>query len=248
MLVIPAIDLRGRRCVRLVQGDFAQETVYDEDPAQVARHWASLGAQWLHIVDLDGARAGRPMQLDLVARIVSAGVLVELGGGLRSLHDVRSALDRGVSRVVLGTAAIENPRLLEDVTQEFGDRRVVLGVDARDGMIAVRGWERTSTIAVAEVIDHARQIGIRRVIYTDIERDGTLSSPNLDAIQVVARTGIQVIASGGVVNRAHLVRLSEIAGVEAVIVGRALYDGTLTIHAPEDWWVEPSRRGPGERV
>jgi phosphoribosylformimino-5-aminoimidazole carboxamide ribotide isomerase len=248
MLVIPAIDLRAGRCVRLFQGDFGRETVYDDDPARVARHWASLGARWLHIVDLDGARAGHPMQLDLVARIAAAGVPVELGGGLRSLDDVRSTFDRGVGRVVLGTAAIENPELLEDAVQEFGDQRVVLGVDARDGLVAVRGWEQTSTIAAAEVIDRARTVGIRRVIYTDIERDGTLMSPNFDAIQMVASSGIQVIASGGVVNREHLMRLSEIEGVEAAIVGRALYAGTLVIRASDDWWVEPSTRGTGGRV
>lgn len=245
MLVIPAIDLLQGRCVRLFQGDFAQETVYDDDPVRVAHHWAALGARWLHIVDLDGARLGRPAQLPLVAGIAAAGVPVELGGGLRTLDDLQSAFDAGVARVVLGTVAIEDPALLDVAVHRFGPERVVLGVDARDGMVAVRGWKQTSTVAATDVIARAREAGILRVIYTDIERDGTLSSPNYSATSEIAALGIRVIASGGVATRANLERLAGIAGVEAAIVGRALYAGTLRIDGPDDWWVEPAEGGIG---
>ncbi len=246
MLVIPAIDLLQGRCVRLFQGDFAQETIYDDDPVRVAHHWATLGARWLHIVDLDGARLGQPAQLALVAGIAAAGVPVELGGGLRTLDDMEAAFEAGVARVVLGTVAIEDPALLDVAVQRFGPERVVLGVDARNGMVAVRGWEQTSTVAATDVITRAREGGIQRVIYTDIERDGTLSSPNYDATAEIAATGIRVIASGGVATRENLERLAEITGVEAAIVGRALYAGTLRIDGPDEWWVEPANDGIGE--
>lgn len=248
MLVIPAIDLLRGRCVRLFQGDFAQETIYDDDPIRVARHWAGLGAQWLHIVDLDGARLGQPAQLALVAGITATGIPVELGGGLRTLDDIQAAFDAGVARVVLGTVAIEQPELLDAAVHRFGTERVVLGVDARDGMVAVRGWEQTSTVAAAEVVARAREAGVQRVVYTDIERDGTLSSPNYAATAEIAALGIRVIASGGVATRENLERLARIAGVEAAIVGRALYAGTLRIDAPQDWRVEPAKGGFGGRV
>jgi phosphoribosylformimino-5-aminoimidazole carboxamide ribotide isomerase len=237
VLIIPAIDLRAGRCVRLVQGDFDRETVYADDPVRVAEHWAALGAPWIHVVDLDGARAGRPVQLDLIGRMAAVHAFVELGGGLRRIEDVRAALDTGVSRIVLGTAAIENPDLLRESVATFGPEAVILGVDARDGMVAVRGWETVSTTSSEEIIQSAREAGVERVIYTDIDRDGTLGSPNYDAIARVASLGITVIASGGVATRDHLARLATIDGVEAAIVGKALYAGTVTLHDPADWWV-----------
>lgn len=245
MLVIPAIDLLQGRCVRLFQGDFAQETIYDDDPVRTAHRWAALGARWLHIVDLDGARLGRPAQLPLVSGIAAAGVPVELGGGLRTLDDMHAAFEAGVARVVLGTIAIEDPAILDVAVRRFGPERVVLGVDARDGMVAVRGWEQTSTVAATDVIARAREGGVQQVIYTDIERDGTLSSPNYDATAEIAAIGVRVIASGGVATRLNLERLAEIDGVKAAIVGRALYAGTLRINGPDDWWVEPAKRGIG---
>ena len=246
MLVIPAIDLLQGRCVRLFQGDFAQETIYDDDPVRVAHHWAALGARWLHIVDLDGARLGRPAQLALVAGMAGTGVPVELGGGLRSLDDMQAAFDAGVARVVLGTVAIEDPALLDEAVHCYGAERVVLGVDARDGMVAVRGWKQTSTVPAMDVIARTRESGIQRVIYTDIERDGTLSSPNYAATRDIAASGIRVIASGGVATRQNLERLARIDGVEAAIVGRALYAGTVSIDEPDAWWVEPTRGEIGE--
>lgn len=245
MLIIPAIDLRGGRCVRLVQGDFARETAYDDDPVRVARRWADLGARWIHVVDLDGARAGKPMQLDLVRAIAEVGVPIELGGGLRSLADLDAAFAAGVSRAVLGTAAVERPSLMGEAVAQFGPERVVLGVDARGGRVAVRGWAETSDLAAEDVIAQARDAGVPRVIYTDIERDGTLTAPNFAAIAAIACVGLPVIASGGVARREHLERLAAIAGVEAAIVGQALYTGALTIGSAEDWWVEPATSLPG---
>ncbi len=246
MLVIPAIDLDAGRCVRLVQGDFDRQTVYGDDPVEIARRWADLGARWLHVVDLDGARAGRPAQLDLVERIARVGVPVQLGGGLRSLEHVREALERGATRVVLGTAAVEAPDLLRAAIVAYGAERVVLGVDARDGLVATRGWRQTTTVRALDVVSEALRVGVERVVFTDIARDGTLSSPNYAALEEVVRTGARVIASGGVASRAHLERLAGIDGVEAAIVGRALYDGTLSISGPDGWWMAATGAAEGE--
>lgn len=247
MLVIPAIDLRGGHCVRLFQGDFARETAYDDDPVRVARRWAELGARWIHVVDLDGARAGSPVQLDLVEAIAAIGVPIELGGGLRSMTDLEAAFDAGVGRVVLGTVAVEQPELLAAAVAKFGAERVVLGVDARGGRVAVRGWEQLSDEPAAAVIGCAQAAGLTRVIYTDIERDGTLTSPNYGAIAEVAALGLAVIASGGVASYDQLGRLAAIPGVEAAIVGQALYTGAITIEGPSAWWIESAGNAPGVR-
>lgn len=241
MIVIPAIDLRAGRCVRLVQGDFGQERVYGEDPVAVARLWQERGASWLHVVDLDGAVQGFPRHLDLIARIVRAvpGMSVQCGGGLRTLEHLEAAFATGVTRVVIGTAAVESPGWLAQAVERYGADRVMLGVDARGGKVAVRGWLETTGIPAEAVIRAAQQYGIRRVVYTDIERDGTLSAPNFDAVAAVARLGVAVVASGGIASRAHLERLAELAGVEAAIVGRGLYDGSVRCSTVEDWWIEP---------
>jgi phosphoribosylformimino-5-aminoimidazole carboxamide ribotide isomerase len=235
MLVIPAIDLREGRCVRLFQGKFDQETSYSDDPGEVGQRWIDAGARRLHVVDLDGARSGEPCQLEIVKRICQLGVPVQLGGGLRQMDHVRAAIEAGVDRVILGTAAIESPELMRQSVDEFGSERVVLGVDARDGYVALRGWEELSGIPAIEIIEDALQNGIERVIYTDIERDGTLTSPNLDETARVAAIGPAVIASGGVARWEDLRHLSRIRNVEAAIVGRALYDGTITISSPSGW-------------
>lgn len=237
MIVIPAIDLRAGRCVRLVQGDFDRERLYDDDPVRVARAWQQRGAPWLHVVDLDGAKEGYPAQLELVARIIAAvpGLPVQLGGGLRTIEHLEAAFAAGVARVVLGTAAVESPELVGQALERYGGDRVVLGVDARRGRVAVRGWLEVTDVPASAVIRAARERGVRRVIYTDIERDGTLSAPNFDGVAAVAQLGIAVIASGGVASREHLERLARIAGVEAAIVGRALYDGSIELVVPADW-------------
>lgn len=237
MLIIPAIDLREGRCVRLFQGKFDQETSYSDDPGEVARRWSDAGAQRLHVVDLDGARAGEPRQLDLVSEIAGVGVPVQLGGGLRTLEQIRSAFEAGVDRVVLGTVAIEHPELLGQAVDEYGPDRVLLGVDARDGYVAVRGWEEVSTVPAIEIVEQALEQGIERVVYTDIGRDGTLTSPNVEETSRVAAIGPAVIASGGVSRWEDLWHLSRIRNVEAAIVGRALYDGTIEITNADDWRV-----------
>jgi len=245
VLIIPAIDLRDGRCVRLTQGDFSRETTYGDDPLAIARRWRDQGAVWLHVVDLDGARAGQPRQLDSVARIAGQGVPVELGGGLRTASDVAAAFGAGVARVILGTAAVENPTLLADLVAEHGSERVVLGVDARRGRVAVRGWESVVDQLALSVVERARDVGVTRVIYTDIERDGTLTSPNFAETRVIAGAGVAVIASGGVSRRDDLERLATIPGVEAAIVGRALYTGHVVVHRATDWWVTAPMAGAG---
>lgn len=243
MLIIPAIDLRGGRCVRLTQGDFARETTYGDDPVLIAGRWAGLGASWLHVVDLDGARAGEPRQLEFVHHIAAVGVPVELGGGVRAEQDLEAAFAAGAARVVLGTAAVERPELLAWALDRYGAERVVLGVDAREGRVALRGWEMLSSETAKSVVERARTAGVTRVIYTDIERDGMLSSPNFVETRSIASSGIRVIASGGVSKRADLEHLAKIPGVEAAIVGRALYTGDVVIAGREDWWVDAPAAG-----
>jgi phosphoribosylformimino-5-aminoimidazole carboxamide ribotide isomerase len=238
MLIIPAIDLREGRCVRLVRGDFARETSYGNDPVRVARHWAELGAPWIHVVDLDGARDGAPAQLDLVRQIAEIGVNVELGGGLRSLDDFRAAFLAGARRVVIGTVAVENDLILRQAVRAFGPEAVVLGVDARDGLVATHGWSRVGRIESKELIERARASGVTRVIYTDIDRDGTLTSPNVPAIAAMAQLGLSMIASGGVASLSDLRQLAAIPGVEAAIVGKALYEGTVTVESAAEWQVD----------
>ena len=243
MLVIPAIDLRGGRCVRLVRGDFDRETVYDDDPVMVARHWMNLGAPLIHVVDLDAARTGSPAQLDLVGKIATLGVQIELGGGLRRLEDLRAAIQIGVSRVIIGTAAVENDLILRQAVRQFGADAVVLGLDARDGRVAVNGWATVKDVEASDLVRRAQDAGVERVIYTDIERDGTLTSPNFAAVASVAAQGIRVIASGGVSRLSDLSRLSTIPGVEGAIVGKALYEGAISIGRPADWWVSAVEDG-----
>lgn len=229
MEVIPAIDLRAGQCVRLFQGDYAQTTVFDPDPVAVAERWQAAGARRIHIVDLDGALDGAPRNGPAVAAICHAArVPIQLGGGIRDRATVRDWLDRGVDRVILGTIAIEQPDLTAGLIAEFGDR-IVVSLDARDGLVTTRGWTATSAVPVEAALDRLIAAGLRRVVYTDISRDGTLTEPNFDAIErLVAASPIPVVASGGVARAEHLDRLRAI-GAEAAIVGRALYTGDIGI-------------------
>lgn len=232
MLVIPAIDLRGGCCVRLRQGDYAAETVYSDDPVQLARVWRVMNARVLHLVDLDAARTAHgetndnTAVIEAVAKAVS--IPVQVGGGIRTLDDVRAMLDRGVSRVILGTAAVRNPDLVSEAIEAVGDCRVVVGIDARDGEARTEGWEKGSGVDAVELALDMEARGVRRVIYTDISRDGTLEGPNLDAYRTLAGrlTRMKVTASGGVGDYRDLVALQtlEALGVDSVVVGRALYD------------------------
>lgn len=225
MLVIPAIDLQGGRCVRLLRGDFAQETVYGDDPVEVARAWRAAGATLVHVVDLDGARSGEPIQLELVRRI-AAQAPIQLGGGLRTNEHVRNAFDAGVQRVVLGTSALDLP-FVRRLAGEYVDRLVV-ALDTRDGMVATEGWTEGSEWTLLDLAHALIDAGVRRFLHTDVERDGALTSPNFTSLEALLRLGVPVIASGGVATLDHLRTLTEI-GAEAVIVGRALYEGAFTL-------------------
>ena len=238
MIVIPAIDLRGGRCVRLLQGDFARETVYGDDPVQMALRWQEAGATMLHVVDLDGAKAGYPAQAAIVSAIARALTIpVELGGGLRSLDHLEAAFAGGVARAVLGTAAIEDRGLLTAALDRWGAERIVLGLDAREGLVATRGWIETTAVRATELATELAMLGVRHVVYTDIGRDGTLHEPNYAALREMAEaSGLAVIASGGVARREHLAALAAVPGVEAAIVGRAIYTGDVTL-GPGEWVV-----------
>ncbi len=227
--IIPAIDIKDGRCVRLYQGDYDQVTVFDHDPVAVARKWEKLGAERLHIVDLDGAKAGRPVNAQVVFAIVRAiNIPVQLGGGLRDQGTVDAAFQLGVERIVLGTAALREPGLIARLVEAYGDR-VIVGVDARDGWVAAQGWLETSQIRADDLIRRMGAIGVSRVIYTDIARDGTMRGPNLDAIRaLVATHGPKIIASGGVSSLDDLVALAQ-TGACGVIVGRALYTGAINL-------------------
>ena len=235
MFLIPAIDLRNGACVRLEQGDFTRDTLYAEDPLAVARSFAEHGARWLHMVDLDGAREGTPRHLEVLASVAcETGLQVEYGGGLRTLLAVEQALAAGAARVVLGTAALENPALLIDACAAYGDR-IAVGLDARDGMVAVHGWLTTSGVAAIELAQRVIQAGCARLIYTDIATDGMLSGPNLPALcALIAAVSVPVIASGGVATPAHLSDLAA-TGAEAAIVGKAFYTGALPLSVLAGW-------------
>jgi phosphoribosylformimino-5-aminoimidazole carboxamide ribotide isomerase len=232
LILFPAIDIRDGKAVRLVQGDYEQETKYDDDPVVAARRWVDGGATWLHIVDLDGARAGEPVNLDHVRRIVAAvNVPVQLGGGLRDSKKVEEAISAGAERVVLGTAAVRDPEMAEAIAAVHGDR-VVASVDARSGKVAAEGWTVESELDTTEVIAELTRRGLRRFVYTPVEVDGLMEGPDLDSLREAAEaTDGQVIYSGGI---GSLDDLRAVAGlglenVEGVIVGRALYEQRFTV-------------------
>ena len=232
MEVIPAIDLLEGRCVRLYQGDYARSQVFNDNPADVAKQWVDQGATRLHIVDLDGAKVGHPVNTQAIAAIVQAvSVPVQVGGGLRDRVGVAQLLSTGVQRVILGTAAVEDHPLVEQLCKEFPGQ-IVIGVDARNGLVATRGWLETSEVKATDLAGQMAQLGVAAIIYTDIHRDGTLAGPNLDALRELA-TGISipVIASGGVSSITDLLSLLalEPLGVSGVIVGRALYTGDILL-------------------
>lgn len=233
----PAIDIRGGRAVRLAQGDYDRETIYDADPIDAARRWLEGGAEILHVVDLDGARQGAPVNFDVVERIAAeAGeVPVQIGGGLREEAAVERVLAGGASRVVLGTRAQREPDFVARLVARHGAERVVASVDAKEGMVAVEGWEERTSTAVVELVDRLGELGARRFVCTPVEVDGTLEGPGLEGIEEIAaacrRHAAELIYSGGVGSLADLERLREVAieGVAGVIVGRALYEGRFEV-------------------
>jgi phosphoribosylformimino-5-aminoimidazole carboxamide ribotide isomerase len=234
VILYPAIDIRGGSAVRLLQGDYARETTYDADPVDAARRWAGEGAEFLHVVDLDGAKAGEPRNLDAVRRIAGAVACpIQVGGGLRDAASVSAVLDAGAERVVIGTAALRDPEFLGEVLERHGER-VVVSVDARDGKVLLSGWTETSNVDVADAISELTARGVSRFLCTAIEVDGTMQGPALAELhRIASSTDVQVIASGGVGDLSHLEALSKAAGqapnLEGVIVGRALYERRFTV-------------------
>ena len=232
MEIIPAIDLLDGKCVRLYQGDYSQSEVFDENPVAVAQRWVEQGATRLHLVDLDGAKAGHPVNQDAIANIVSAvNVPVQLGGGLRDRQSVTAVLNLGIQNAILGTVAVEKPDLVAELCQGFPDR-ITVGIDARNGKVATRGWLETSEVEAIDLVKKMAAAGVSAIIYTDIHRDGTLQGPNKDALREVAiASTVPVIASGGISQTRDLLGLLalEPLGVSGVIIGRALYTGAITI-------------------
>ncbi|MGB9802315.1 1-(5-phosphoribosyl)-5-[(5-phosphoribosylamino)methylideneamino]imidazole-4-carboxamide isomerase [Desulfofundulus sp.] len=232
MLIIPAIDLRAGKCVRLVEGRLDRETVYSDDPVAVARLWEDQGARWLHVVDLDGAFTGEPKNWDIIRSILSAvRIPVQVGGGIRDMTVIERLLELGAARVILGTVAIINPGLVAEACARYGES-IVVGIDARNGKVAIEGWGVTAEKNALELAAEMKALGVKRVVFTDIWRDGTLKGPNLSVVEEVARsTQLKIIASGGVSNLADLQALKamEPLGVEAVIIGKALYAGTINL-------------------
>lgn len=232
MDVIPAIDLLEGKCVRLYQGDYARSQVFNDNPDDVARTWVEQGATWLHIVDLDGAKTGRVFNLPAIEAIVQAvPVSIQVGGGLRDRTSVAQLLALGVGRVILGTVAVEQPQLVAELCQEFPGQ-IIVGIDARNGRVATRGWLETSEVLATQLAIQMQELGAAAIIYTDIHRDGTLQGPNLEALRgLAAVVSIPVIASGGVSSVTDLLSLLalEPLGVTGVIVGRALYTGDISL-------------------
>ena len=230
MEVIPAIDLREGRCVRLYQGDYAQEEVFGVDPVAIALRWQLEGATLLHVVDLDGAASGSPVNVDAIRAIASSvGITLEVGGGIRDMEKATLLSDAGADRLVLGTSAIEDPDLVIQMLERFGVDSVVVSVDAKDGWAALRGWKQPSQMKALELMDRMMALGVGRFEYTDISRDGTMTEPNFEAVtEAVNHVSVPIIAVGGIANVRHLERLAEL-GVEGAIVGKALYTGAVNL-------------------
>jgi phosphoribosylformimino-5-aminoimidazole carboxamide ribotide isomerase len=236
MLLIPAIDIKDGRCVRLRQGDMNSATVFSEDPVAMARHWVDLGARRLHVVDLNGARSGKPVNESVIRRIVDevgVEVPVQLGGGLRDLDTIERYIDGGVGFVVIGTAAVKNPGFLHDACSAFGGH-VIVALDARDGKVATDGWSKLTGHDVVDLAVKFEDYGVEAILYTDIGRDGMLAGVNLDATVALARAvNIPVIANDGVASIEDIERLCSVQfeGIEAAVLGRSLYEGTLDFRA-----------------
>lgn len=233
MTIYPAIDIKSGRCVRLTQGLADQETVYAEDPAAVAADFKRCGSSWVHVVDLDGAFTGEPINLGTVQAIVSTGLNVQLGGGLRTRAAVDRAIQAGVNRVVIGTRAAESIQFVSELIETYGDR-VAIGIDAKDGRVAVKGWVTKTNLGAVDFARNMDAIGVSTLIYTDIGTDGMLTGPNYEAQETLARAvKAQVIASGGVSQLADVIRLNELSlrvrNLHGVIIGKALYEKRLTL-------------------
>lgn len=227
MIIYPAIDILGGKCVRLTQGKYDSSTVYADNPCDMAKKWEASGAKFLHTVDLDGAKAGKPVNLDAISKIVkSVNIPVQTGGGIRTLDDIKALLSIGVSRVILGTSAVKNKQLTADAVKKYGEK-IAVGIDAKDNKVAISGWESLSEYTAVEFAKEMAAIGVKTIIYTDISTDGMLSGPNLKAMEHMAKNvPCDIIASGGVSCAKDCFDLSK-TGVAGVIVGKALYTNRL---------------------
>lgn len=229
MIIYPAIDVKDGRCVRLVQGQFNDVTVYSDDPVEMALNFEKLGAEYLHVIDLDGARLGEPRNTAVISEMaVKMGIPLQLGGGIRTIEMIEILLCKGIHRVILGTSAVRNPELIKTAVATFGSNLAV-AIDARDGMVAIEGWAKTSEFTAIGFARKMEELGAKTIIYTDISRDGTLTGPNLKAMEEMSKAvGIEVIASGGVRSIEDIKNLKEI-GMSGAIVGKALYTGDVDL-------------------
>lgn len=232
MIIFPAIDLRDGKCVRLLRGDFAKETVYSSNPEDVAIRWVREGAEYLHVVDLDGALAGKPQNTEVIKKILSSvQIPIEVGGGIRTLETIENTLELGVKRVILGSVAVQNRSLVKEACQRYRDR-VVVGIDAKDGITVIDGWGVSGGIPAVELAKELASFGLKTIIYTDISRDGTLSGINIEATSKLAiESGVDIIASGGVksLEDIHALKKREVDGIVGVIAGKSIYEGTLSL-------------------
>ena len=236
MEVIPAIDIRAGRCVRLIQGDYSKETIFADNPMEMAIKWESEGAEYLHIIDLDGAKEGSAVNMDVISKICAdSAARIQVGGGIRDYETAARYMDVGVSRVIMGTSAVDRTDELERILKSIGAESLVVSVDAREGIVALDGWTRESRMTVETVVKNIEALGVKRCMYTDILKDGTLSEPNYAGVEnVVSSTNMKIMAAGGIAALSQLKRMS-IVGVEATIVGRALYTGDIRLrHAIDE--------------
>jgi phosphoribosylformimino-5-aminoimidazole carboxamide ribotide isomerase len=229
MIIYPAVDVKDGRCVRLVQGEFSNVTVYSDSPVEMALKWEQLGAQYLHAVDLDGAKTGEPRNIAVISEMaVKLGIPLQLGGGIRTIEMIEIILCKGIQRVILGTSAVRDPELVKKALRTF-ENNVVIGIDAKDGMVAIEGWAKTSEFTAVGFAKKMEDLGAKTIIYTDISTDGMMAGPNLKAMEEMRKAvNIEVIASGGVSSISDIKNLKEI-GMPGVIVGKALYTGAVDL-------------------
>ena len=229
MRIYPAIDIKDGKAVRLVQGKFDEVTVFNDNPAEAAKAWAEAGATYIHIVDLDGARYGKSFIIDVLKEISSKyDIPVQTGGGVRTLDDVTARIEAGADRVIIGTAAVKNPELVKEAVKLYGDK-IAVGVDAKDGMVAIKGWEEVSDVTAVDLCLKMKGFGVKTVIYTDISKDGMMSGPNIESTkELIEKTGMDIIASGGVSQMKDLENVNAI-NAQGVIIGKALYNGAIKL-------------------